>query len=221
VEQTVLRNSFYIQISVTDEQKQYARQLVEYSLKNHQVANIWDHHNDRLQQTRMLRYTGTLGEIVFADLYHLPRPLKSFGAADGQDWGQDFLIKSETDTFSVDIKSMKRRSGNLAADFVLNIPAHQLRKTGSKTSHYFCISFHQSETQGTIASLIGFMDKQALETGEVGQLYKAGTKRVRHDQTSFTFYEDTYEILLKDIDSPVVTDHVRHAAGYRVCYLTA
>lgn len=214
-----MSNRFYIQISVTDEQKQYARQLVEYSLKNHPVANIWDHHSDRLSQTRMLRYTGTLGEVIFADLYHLPRPLKSFGAIDGQDWGQDFQIKSENESFSVDIKSMKRRSGNLAADFVLNIPAHQLRKAGSKTTHYFCISFHQSETRGTIASLIGFLDKLALEKGEAGQLYKAGTKRIRHDQTSFIFYEDTYEILLKDIDSPVVTDHVRRAEGYRLCHL--
>lgn len=204
---------------MTDEQKQYARQLVEYSLKNHQIANVWDHHNDRLPQTRMLRYTGTLGEIVFADLYHFPRPLKSFGAADGQDWGQDFLITAVSETFSVDIKSMKRRTGNLAADFVLNIPAHQLLKRGSKTSHYFCISFHQSETRGTIASLIGFVDKHALENGEIGQLYKAGTKRVRHDQTSFSFYEDTFEILLKDMDPPVVTDFVRRAEGYKICQL--
>jgi len=169
----------------------------------------------------MLRFTGTLGEIIFADLYHLARPKKSFGATDGQDLGEDFLIISEDQTFSIDIKSMKRRSGNLAADFVLNIPAHQLHRLGSKTSHYFCISFHQSESAGTVASLIGFIDKNALINGEIGKIYKAGAKRIRNDETSFTFYEDTYEIPFSDIDSPIITDHVRSVSGFRICYLKA
>ena len=55
-----------------------------------------------------MRFTGSLGEIVFADAYHLPRPTKSFGAIDGQDWGQDFTITSAEQIFSLDIKSMKR-----------------------------------------------------------------------------------------------------------------
>lgn len=219
MEQTVLRNSFYIQISVSEEQKQFARQLVEHSLRHHKISNIWDHHDDRFSKTRILRYTGTLGEIIFADLYHFPRPAKSFGARDGQDFGQDFLIRSEEQNFSVDIKSMKRRSGDLSSNFVLNIPAHQLHKPGSKTSHYFCISFHQSESRGTIASLIGFIDKEALAIGDIGTFYKAGSTRVRHDRTSFTFHENTYEILLGDIASPVVTDYVRSTKGFRICYL--
>jgi hypothetical protein len=92
MEQTVLTNASYIQISVSDEQKIFARQLVEHSLRHHHVSNIWDRHEDKLSQTRMMRFTGSLGEVVFADCYHLPRPTRSFGAVDGQDWGQDFLI---------------------------------------------------------------------------------------------------------------------------------
>lgn len=209
----------YIQISVTDEQKKYARQLVEHSLRHHKIANIWDNQNERFSQTRVMRYTGSLGEIVFADTYHLPRPSKSFGATNGQDWGQDFLIKSDEYTFSLDIKSMKRRTGNLAADYVLNIPASQLHKSNSKTSHYFCISFHQPESEGTIASLLGFIDKQALLNGEVGTLFLKGTNRIRFDNSSFIFQDDTYEILLKDIESPVITDYVRGLKGFRICHL--
>lgn len=167
----------------------------------------------------MLRYTGTLGEIIFADLYHFPRPAKSFGANDGQDWGQDFLIKSEDQNFSVDIKSMKRRSGTLQSTFVLNIPAHQLHKPGSRTSHYFSISFHQSEFRGTVASLLGFIDKEALIKGEIGRLFTAGSTRIRQDSTSFVFHEDTYEIFLADIDPPVITDYVRSMNGFRICNL--
>ena len=163
-----MTSPIYIQISVSENQKLFARELVEHSLSYHYVSNVWDKNQDQLSQTRMLRFTGSLGETVFADIYHLPRPTRSFGATDGQDYGQDFLITSDEQNFSLDIKSMKRRSGNLVADYVLNIPASQLHKPNSKTTHYFCISFHQSETDGTIASLLGFIDKYALQNGEVG-----------------------------------------------------
>ncbi|MCE7060486.1 hypothetical protein [Dyadobacter sp. CY343] len=229
MEQTVLKSGTYIQISVGDEQRLEARELVEYSLRHHHVSNIWDGapgagapgvgSPGTLASTRMLRFTGTLGEIVFADCYHLPRPTKSFGATDGQDWGQDFLIQSESENFSVDIKSMKRKSGTLAGDYVLNIPASQLHKKGSKTTHYFCISFHQSDTDGTIASLLGFIDKFALESGSIGQLYKSGTRRTRTDGSTFTFHESTYEIDFKDIAPPVLTDSLRKRAGFRICEL--
>ncbi|WAC14376.1 hypothetical protein [Dyadobacter pollutisoli] len=223
MEQTLLTNASYIQISVSDEQKIFARQLVEHSLRHHHVSNIWDRHEDKLSQTRMMRFTGSLGEVVFADCYHLPRPTRSFGAVDGQDWGQDFLIqsgtRSEDQAFSVDIKSMKRKSGLLSSDYVLNIPSSQLHKPNSKTSHYFCISFHQSETEGTIASLLGFIDKHSLEKGETGQLYKSGTKRLRSDGTFFTFNESTYEVLFRDIDPPVMTDYVKKLKGFRICAL--
>ncbi|SDF33491.1 hypothetical protein SAMN04487996_11046 [Dyadobacter soli] len=219
MEQIVLNNGTYIQISVSDEQKLFARQLVDHSIKHHHISNIWDKNADRLAQTRMMRFTGTLGEIVFADCYHLPRPTRSFGATDGQDWGQDFLIRSDTEDFAVDIKSMKRRSGILAGDYVLNIPSSQLHKPGSKTSHYFCISFHQSETDGTIASLLGFIDKAALENGDIGMLFHKGTKRTRTDGTTFSFNESTYEVPFSDIAPPVVTHSLRRIKGFRLCEL--
>ena len=219
MEQIVLTNSSYIQISVSENQRIFARQLVEHSLRHHHVSNIWDKTQTELSKTRMMRFTGTLGEIVFADAYHLPPPTKSFGATDGQDWGQDFVVGNPDQLFCLDIKSMKRLSGDLAADYVLNIPASQLHKPNSKTSHYFCISFHQSPTEGTVASLLGFIDKLSLERGEVGRLYRAGTKRIRNDNTTFTFHQDTYEILFKDIDPPVVTEYIQRLEGFKVCQL--
>ncbi|KAA6439246.1 hypothetical protein FEM33_13290 [Dyadobacter flavalbus] len=219
MEQTLLTKGTYIQISVSEEQKLSARELVEHSLKHHPVSNIWDRHAEKLSQTRILRFTGSLGEILFADCYHLPRPTRSFGATDGQDWGQDFLIKTEEHTFSVDIKSMKRKSGILAPDYVLNIPASQLNKPGSKTSHYFCVSFHQCETNGTVASMLGFVDKPALENGSIGQFYKCGTMRARSDGSSFVFNENTYEVLFQEIDPPVITPFIRRLKGFRICML--
>ncbi len=210
-----MTNEFYLQIAVTDEQKSYARQLVEHSLTHHRVANIWDKSIDKTSNTRVLRYTGSLGEIVFADLYQLPRPQRSFGATNGQDWGQDFVLKTDEGFFSLDIKAMKRQTGALGADYVLNIPASQLHKPSSRTTHYFCLSFHQSDQQGTVASLLGFVDKEAVEKGELGILYKAGTKRIRSDQSSFTFHQDTYEILFEDISSAILTEHIEQLPGFK------
>lgn len=212
--------SYYIQVWVNEEQKAYARQLVEHSLVHHHVANIWDKAgNAKAHSTRMLRYIGSLGEVVFADLYQVPRPHRSFGAKDGQDWGQDFVLNTGDGLFSLDIKSMKRQSGVLSADYVLNIPASQLHKPNSLTSHYFCLSFHQSENAGTVASLLGFVDKEAVEHGTLGTLYKAGTKRLRADQSSFNFSEDTYEILFQDIHPPIVTGRIEKLAGFVKCQL--
>ena len=157
--------------------------------------------------------------MVFADLYQLPRPLRSFGATDGQDWGQDFVLQTDDDFFSLDIKAMKRQTGVLGADYVLNIPASQLHKPNSRTTHYFCLSFHQSEQEGTVASLLGFVDKQAVENGQLGILYQAGTKRIRADRTDFLFHENTYEIAFGDVSAPFVTDRVRSLPGFRICAL--
>ena len=114
---------------------------------------------------------------------------------------------------------MKRQTGTLGADYVLNIPASQLHKPGSRTTHYFCLSFHQSEARGTVASLLGFVDKQAVEKGELGILYRAGTKRIRSDQSSFTFHQDTYEILFQDISAPILTERIEKLAGFNKCSL--
>lgn len=71
-----MKNKFYFSIEVTKEQYNYAKKLVDYSIKNHPISNIWD--KEKKDKTRTLRTTGTLGEIIFADLYNLNRPTRSF-----------------------------------------------------------------------------------------------------------------------------------------------
>ena len=56
------RNKFYFQISVSDEQKDYAKELVDYSMKNHPISNIWD--KEKKEQTQKLRFTGTLCRYI-------------------------------------------------------------------------------------------------------------------------------------------------------------
>lgn len=64
----------YFIIEVTAEQQAYAKSLVEYSIANHPVKDIFADDPDGKRRQFEFRYTGTLGEVVFADAYRLQRP---------------------------------------------------------------------------------------------------------------------------------------------------
>lgn len=212
-----MRNEFYFQIKVTDEQVKYANQLVEYSLTHHTVSNIWNSHEDKKAKTRHYRFTGSLGEVVFADTYGLKRPLRSFGAYDGQDLGKDFILSIQNQEKTFDIKSMQRKSGIFYGNYVLNIPSSQLHKPNSLTQYYFCISFHKENDQ-YIASFLGYVDKNEIKKGKLGTLYKAKTIRTRGNGTIFPFNEDTYEIDFKDITTPIINDDIK-IDGFKILKL--
>lgn len=204
---------YVFQVAVSQEQKEYAIKLVDYSIAHHPVTDIFAHDPDGKRRQREFRYTGTLGEVVFADAYNLPRPQRSFGAIDGQDYGQDFALEINEQVFSVDIKSMHRKSNKFRANYVLNIPAYQMHKDFSMTDYYFCISFHECGIT-TYATFIGFIKKEDVLKGKIGDLFLQGTKRIREDKTSFTFMRDTYEIMFKHIDPPYVPESVKTNPGF-------
>lgn len=209
-----MNDCFIFQIEVTREQKEYAIQLVDYSIANHPVTDIFAYDPDGKKRQREFRYTGTLGEVVFADTYHLPRPEKSFGATDGQDFGQDFLFDINNHSFSIDVKSMHRKSNRFKDNYVLNIPSYQLKKEFSKTDYYFCISFH-SDSDKTFATFLGFINKAEILSGKIGDLFVKGQKRIREDQTSFVFQRDTYEVMFKHITPPMVLGYIKRLPGFK------
>jgi hypothetical protein len=211
-----MENKYYFSVIVTEEQKEYARQLVENSIKHHPVSNIWDFH--KKDKTKTLRMTGTIGEVVFADLYELERPKRSFGAIDGQDFGKDFELSIEGITGKFDIKTMHRKSNVFYGNYVLNIPARNINRPDSITDYYYCISLHE-ENNNTIASVIGYIKKDDIIKGNIGILYKKGTKRIRRDKTYFTFYEDTYEIFFKNIKTPILTEKIKKTKGFKKLFL--
>lgn len=205
---------YVFQIKVTPEQKEYAIKLVDYSIANHPVTDIFAHDPDGKKRQREFRYTGTLGEVVFADVYGLPRPLRSFGAIDGQDYGQEFLLKINQETLSIDIKSMHRKSNRFRENYVLNIPSYQLHKEFSKTDNYFCISFHNDD-DAAYATFLGFINKDDVLADKIGDLFLKGTQRIREDNTAFTFQRDTYEIMFKHITPPFVLESTKQLAGFK------
>ena len=197
-----MKNTFYFQTTVSRDQIEYAKDLVAYSLEHHKVSNIWDRHAEKQVNTKKYRLIGTLGEIIFADTYGLPRPARSYGAWDGQDLGMDFTFPLDNNLVKVDIKSMLRKSGLFYPNYVLNIPASQLNKENSLTDYYFCISLHRNKDAALIASFLGTISKKDLEEGHLGVFYPAGTMRTRADKSTFQFNEATYEVDFGDIVSP-------------------
>jgi hypothetical protein len=209
-----MRNEFFFQIDVSDEQLATAQQLVEYSIENHPVTDIFANDPSGRARQREFRLTGTLGEIVFADTYNLPRPTKSFGAIDGQDFGQDFVLHLQGQPKSFDIKCMGRKNNNFRTNYVLNLPAYQMRREAVVTDYYFCISIHQNGNR-YVASLLGYVSKADIEAGIIGILYKAGTRRLKDDGGSFVFQRDTYEVDFKDITSPWLSVNVEAMSNFR------
>lgn len=204
----------HFQIEVTGEQKSYARAIVEYSIENHPVTDIFAGDPNGKKRQFEFRYTGSLGEIVFADTYNLKRPTRSFGAIDGQDYGQDFALTVNDKQLSIDVKSMYRKSNRFLENYVLNIPGYQMRKEFSSTDYYFCISLHDHENK-TFATFLGLIKKSDILEGKIGDLFAAGTIRLRQDQTSFAFMRDTYEIMFRHITPPVITDRIKLLPGYK------
>ncbi len=210
------RNKFYFSVDVLPEQIAYAQKLVDYSLKHHPVKNIWD--KEKKDKTFELRMTGTLGEIVFADLYQLNRPVRSFGAINGQDYGQDFRILIKGKEMVFDIKSMHRKTNVFYDNYVLNIPARNIQRKDSLTDYYYCISLHE-ENNKTIASIIGYLSKKDILHGKIGILYRKGSERVRADKSTFSFFEDTYEVFFKNINSPFISERIKKIRGFTIHHL--
>lgn len=210
------QNEFYFSVDVEPEQIDYAKKLVDYSLKHHPVKNIWD--KEKKDKTFDLRMTGTLGEIVFADLYKLKRPHRSFGAIDGQDYGQDFRLLLKGKEMVFDIKSMHRKSNIFYENYVLNIPARNIQRPDSLTDYYYCISLHQKNNK-TIASIIGYLSKKDILDKKIGILYRKGSERIRADKSRFCFFEDTYEVFFKNINSPFISERIKNFKGFTIHHL--
>lgn len=208
-------SDFYFQIAVTYEQRRYSMNLADYSIEHHHVKDIYADEPGGLENRRNFRYTGTLGEVVFADTYGLPRPTKSFGAVDGQDYGQDFVLDIGGTPYSIDVKSMHRNSNFFHKDYVVNLHKYQIHKMLSKTDYYYCISIHRKD-DFTYATFFGFVRKDKILNGEAGELFLKGTVRTRGDGTTFTFKKDTYEVTAGEMENPYLTDRIRAMYGFKI-----
>lgn len=211
----------FFQINITDEQVGYANQIVNYSLLHHPVKDIFHNDKESMLRQREFRFIGSLGEIIFADAYLLPRPTKSYGAIDGQDYGMDFKLNHNQELI-IDVKTMRRDNNELYGNYVMNIPSYQLQKENSLTEYYYCLSIHldkvvvvKNEFQKKyIASFVGYAKRDSILNNDIGCLYKKDTIRVNKNH-SFQFINDTYEVEFKDLEGPIITDNIPKINGFQ------
>jgi len=182
------------------------------------ICNDVDIRNGFIRQ-REFRLTGSLGEIVFADAYELQRPLKSFGAEDGQDNGQDFLYNYNGTICSFDLKTMARNDNNLKMNYVHNIPIYQMLKEKSLTDYYFAINLHPKYPNYKYASFIGQVTKQSIIDGEIGKKFDENTTRLRSDGTQLTFTRSNCEVEYEHFMTPIITDKIRELLGFKICHI--
>lgn len=212
-----MKNNFYFYFKINSEQIRYAKQLVQYSIENHNIPNIWDNTNQK-ENTVELRFTGTLGEVLFADVYGLKRPTRSFGSINGQDLGKDFQLEIDGKILNFDIKTMRRNTNIFYSDYVFNIPSSQLNKPNSLTDMYFHININPKigKNENLTASFVGFVSKYKIKNGKIGKFYSTGTWRIRRNGTKFMFNENTYEVDLIDLCSPPTNDRMKQLNGFGI-----
>jgi len=155
-------------IPITDEQKIHAWTLVEKT--NYGRRGEAD-------GTKTMQYTGLLGEVCFADIMDLPRPV----AKDGWDGGIDFVIEGK----KIDLKTMGR-TVCVTAHFVNNLIASQVR--AGQTDIYLFASIN---TGTGIIEFIGWLPKSRLRPEWI---VRKGTPRRRDNGTQFETRADMYEI---------------------------
>lgn len=153
---------------------------IEKYLDTHDLGNRGVEDGDKRKQ-----FVGLLGELlVIQNLTGQPVNLEV--RQDGFDGGYDFVYKGHR----IDVKTMERKSF-VRGDFVNNF--YIMQEAYEADVVVFC-SYHAPKN---ILEICGWIYKKNL--GTLGKFYKAGTKRVRADGSSFIFRQDNYEVENKDL----------------------
>lgn len=204
-----MKEKKFFYVVLTREQIEYTLYLVNYSIDNHTIKDIW---NGDIDLTRKNRFTGSIGEVVLADVYGLSRPTKSYGAVDGQDYGEDLIIEK----YVVDIKTMNRTSCKFRENWVCNLSERQLTKYNSKTDLYYILNLHK-EGNKYIITFLGYIKKE--DVFKYGILYKKGTVRKNY-RYEFVFEQDTYEVELKYLRKPIINSSLKKYRNKKITTLT-
>ena len=214
-----LDNDCYFQIQVTEEQKRYAKKLVESSMIQDFEPTRFRFNPDGKKMVERERYRGTLGEVVYADTYELPRPKFANGSFDAKEYGQKFLLANITQYIvcpkTTTIKTLQRDDNVFYDNNVLRITKDDLSAEYYYSDYYGCICFHEDD-ETTIATFVGLINKESVMNGEIGNICLRGTRRTRKDCAIVIESNDTYEIMLKEIDRPILTNRIKNLPGFEI-----
>ena len=153
---------------VTNEQVQYAKNALQRSLDSFDYSQY--SHTRKLSQDDLYRFfCGFLGEVLFADVYRLPRPKDCYGL-NGQDNGLDFILGSE----NCDVKtSFLRTFPTVATQLSFTLSLYAIDKISSLTTRYFFIKIIETQ-KGYFAYFVGSATKDEVKGRKIGSVYKKG-----------------------------------------------
>lgn len=153
---------------VTNEQVQYAKNALQRSLDSFDYSQY--SHTRKLSQDDLYRFfCGFLGEVLFADVYRLPRPKECYGL-NGQDNGLDFVLGGE----NCDVKtSFLRTFPTIATQLSFILSLYTIDKISSLTTRYFFIKIVET-TKNYFAYFVGSATKQQIKERKIGNVYKKG-----------------------------------------------
>lgn len=209
-----MSRGYYFTIEISDEQLEYTKKLVDYSFNNHNIPNIFDFNKEHSNRQYKFRFIGTLGEVIFADTYNLERPKKSFGAIDGQDFGQDFILSIGGNKLSIDVKTMSRKNCLYKGNYSMNLSKYQVEKEVSNTDYYAIVNISKYQNR-PVASFFGIVNKNDILNGLVGKLYLAGSKMDRDDGTSFNYVIDNYDVKFNELLPPIIPRNIHKMPSVR------
>lgn len=215
LKQLRLGDGCYFQIHVTEEQKDYAKKLVQSSMAHDFSPDYFKRYPDGKQIAQRKRFVGTLGEVLFADVYNLPRPTISYDSFNVAEYGHNFILRLDGVVYSLNVITVSRENSVLYDNYVFRIASYQLNKDFSRMDFYYPIMLHEQDGV-TIATFVGLIKKDSVVSGEIGELCVTGTRR-----GVLTYSYDTHEILCKELARPLLTNRIRNVLGFKILRLSS
>ena len=171
------------------------------------IADVWA----KSEKTYQHRLTGTLGEVLFADAFGLERPMRSFGAAGGQDYGSDFVLGGR----HIDVKTIMQRVSSVASNYNQNINTSQIDAPNSKTDNYIFIRLCTSGWAVT-CFMVGSIDAAALKARKAGILRHAGEVIKRDNGASWSVERELIDIKVADLNPIRVTASLSKMPNFKI-----
>jgi len=199
------------QFKVAAEQIVYTQKIVQHSLENHSASNIWADGG----KTYHYRLTGTLGEVIFADLYDLPRPKLAFGAVGGQDFGRDFVLAGGR---NIDVKTSMQRTPTLKDEHGVLIKKMQINDVKNQTDIYYFLRLY-AVGWDLFCMAFGTLLASDVKAGRVGKLKLNGEITQRGNGAVWVNDNDCFDIKISELTAIKPNKKMESLGDYKLLTL--
>lgn len=197
---------YRFQIKVFEEQIEYAKRLTEYAVAN---GSFRDNSYKKLPK-RMRAFEGVLGEVLFADLYGYPRPIRAYGVGGTDDGGRDFELVRNNQKVNLDIKLTMRNFGRVLKPFYDFEISYNQFKCMPLTDVYLFICV--TNTLPLYATFLGTCFKRDIELRKVGRIIRKGESYTTEGKVAPS---DLIKIHFSEITPPIIPKSAKLYPNFR------